>query len=315
MIISASRRTDIPTHYTDWFFNRIRDGFVNVRNPINYHQVSKISLSPEIVDGIVFWTKNPAPMLNRLKELSNYTYYFQFTLNPYGIDVEPNVPNKNSSVIPTFQKLSDMIGSQKVVWRYDPIILSKKYTIEYHKEYFEKLAKKLAPYSRKCTFSFLDSYKSTLRNTKGLELLPIYDDSMHEIAQILQQIASAYGLRLETCAEKIDLDYLGIGHAHCIDKHIFESLSGNYLNIEKDKNQRLECGCVASIDIGMYNSCTNGCKYCYANYNHSLAIKNNMGHDKNSSLLSGEITEKDKITIRKVTSCIDCDFRLFDNRL
>lgn len=312
MIISASRRTDIPTLYSDWFFNRIQDGFVNVRNPINYYQVSRISLSSEVVDGIVFWTKNPEPMLKRLKELSNYTYYFQFTLNPYGLDIEPNVPNKSTSVIPTFQKLSDMIGSQKVIWRYDPIVLSKKYTIDYHKEYFEKLAKKLAPYSRKCTFSFLDSYKSTLRNTKDLELLPITDDSMCEIAQMLQEIASAYNLKLETCAEKIDLDYLGISHAHCIDQHIFESLTGNRLILEKDKNQRPECGCMASIDIGMYNTCSNGCKYCYANYNHAMALKNCSGHNPKSSLLTGEITESDKVSIRNVASCRDCTFRLFE---
>ena len=312
MIISASRRTDIPTLYSEWFFNRIQDGFVNVRNPINYYQVSKISLSPDVVDGIVFWTKNPEPMLKRLKELREYTYYFQFTLNPYGLDVEPNVPNKSTSVIPTFQKLSDMIGAQKIIWRYDPIVLSKKYTLDYHKEYFEKLAKKLAPYSRKCTFSFLDSYKSTLRNTKDLELLPITEDNMREIAQVLQEIASAYNIKLETCAEKIDLDYLGITHANCIDQHIFESLSGNRLILEKDKNQRPECGCMASIDIGMYNTCSNGCKYCYANFNHAMALKNCSGHNPKSSLLTGEITESDKVTIRKVESCRDCTFRLFD---
>lgn len=313
MIISASRRTDIPTLYSDWFYKRIQDGFVNVRNPINFYQVSRISLSPDVVDGIVFWTKNPAPMLDRLKELSEYTYYFQFTLNPYGLDVEPHVPNKSNSIIPTFQKLSDMIGPQKVIWRYDPIILSSKYTIDYHKEYFEKLAKKLAPYSRKCTFSFLDSYKSTVRNTKDLELLPITDESMREIAQTLQQIASAYGLRLETCAEKIDLDYLGIGHAHCIDQHIFESLTGFQLKMEKDKNQRPECGCMASIDIGMYNTCINGCKYCYANFNHAMALKNQSGHYPDSTLITGKIGESDKISIRNVASCKDCDFRLFND--
>ena len=126
MIISASRRTDIPSYYSDWFFNRIKDGFVYVRNPMNIHQISKISLSPTIVDGIVFWTKNPTPMLNRLHELNDYTYYFQFTLNPYGTDVEPNVPSKNDIVIPTFQQLSKEIGKNRVIWRYDPIFFNDK---------------------------------------------------------------------------------------------------------------------------------------------------------------------------------------------
>lgn len=312
MIISASRRTDIPTLYSEWFFNRIRDGFVNVRNPINFHQISKISLSPEVVDGIVFWTKNPRPMLRRLNELSKYTYYFQFTLNPYGLDAEPNVPNKNNTLIPTFQELADMIGAQKVIWRYDPIVLSKKYTIDYHKEYFEKLAKKLAPFTRKCTFSFLDSYKSTVRNTKDLDLLPITENKMREIAGLFQEIANAYNLKLETCAEKIDLDYLGISHAHCIDQNIFEALSGNRLILEKDKNQRPECGCMASIDIGMYNTCVNGCKYCYANYNHTMATRNHLAHNPKSSLIIGEVSENDRISVRQVASCKDCAFRLFE---
>ena len=153
MIISASRRTDIPTYYSEWFFNRLKDGFVYVRNPMNIHQISKIPLSPDVVDGIVFWTKNPTPMLNRLDELNQYIYYFQFTLNSYSVDVEPNIPSKNNIVIPTFQKLSQKIGKDKVVWRYDPIFFNQKYTLDYHVKYFRMLADKLAGYTEKCTCS------------------------------------------------------------------------------------------------------------------------------------------------------------------
>ena len=143
MIISASRRTDIPNYYSEWFFNRIKEGYVLVRNPMNISQVSKISLSPDVVDGIVFWTKNPLPILDRLEELREYTYYFQFTLTPYGKDVEPNVPSKNDLIIPSFRKLSERIGKERVVWRYDPILFNDKYTMDYHIKYFKALAAKL----------------------------------------------------------------------------------------------------------------------------------------------------------------------------
>ena len=172
MIISASRRTDIPSYYSDWFYNRIKDGFVYVRNPMNIHQIGKISLAPDVVDGIVFWTKNPAPMIDRLEELEKYTYYFQFTLNSYGTDIEMNVPSKNDVVIPAFQKLSSKIGKERVVWRYDPILITEKYSLDYHVKYFRILADKLADYTEKCTVSFLDFYKNTQRNIAPLGIMP-----------------------------------------------------------------------------------------------------------------------------------------------
>ena len=132
MIISASRRTDIPTYYADWLFNRLKEEYVLVRNPMNIHQIGKISLAPEVVDGIVFWTKNPIPMLDRLSELDKYNYYFQFTLNAYGKDVEPNIPSKNDVIIPAFQQLSKIIGRERIIWRYDPIFFNEYYTMEYH---------------------------------------------------------------------------------------------------------------------------------------------------------------------------------------
>ena len=156
MIISASRRTDIPTYYSDWFFNRIKDGYVCIRNPMNIHQISKVSLDPTVVDGIVFWTKNPIPMMGRLDELRDYMYYFQFTVNPYGPDVEQNVPSKSKIIIPTFKELSKKIGKNRVIWRYDPIFLTQKYSIEYHEKFFSKMAEILSAYTDKCIISFLD---------------------------------------------------------------------------------------------------------------------------------------------------------------
>ena len=159
MIISASRRTDIPAFYADWLINRIKEKYVLVRNPINIHQVSRISLSPDVVDGIVFWTKNPIPMMVYLTELDKYTYYFQFTLTAYDNDVEPNIPSKNNVLIPAFRMLSKEIGRNRVIWRYDPIFFTEKYTLEYHCKYFRILAEKLGEYTEKCTISFLDLYK------------------------------------------------------------------------------------------------------------------------------------------------------------
>lgn len=302
MIISASRRTDIPTYYSEWFFNRIREGYVLVRNPMNAHQISRISLDPDVVDGIVFWTKNPIPMLNKLDRLQDYTYYFQFTLNSYGQDVETNVPNKQKTIIPAFKRLSDTIGPERVIWRYDPVFLNDTYTPEYHLRYFEQLAKILHPYTKKCTFSFLDMYRNTEKNVKGLAIHKFPIEQQKEIAKSFAEIAHSYGLQIETCAEGIDLEEYGIQHARCIDDRLLSQLIGCPLQVGKDKNQRLECGCIESIDIGTYNTCRNGCLYCYANFSQKSVQTNAQKHDPNSPLLFGTVGEGDKITERKVYS-------------
>lgn len=312
MIVSASRRTDIPSYYSDWFFNRIQEGFVYVRNPMNIHQISKISLSPDVVDGIVFWTKNPSPMLERLKELDNqYMYYFQFTVNSYGKDIEPNVPNKNDEILPTFKKLSSMIGPDRIIWRYDPILLSGKYTIDYHEHYFTELAKRLSGYTKKCVISFVDLYRNTQSNTKNLGLTPMGTKEMHELAKRLVDIANRNNLIVESCAEKINLEQFGIQHGHCIDCNLFEKLLGCKLDLEKDKNQREECGCMASIDIGMYNTCKNGCKYCYANFSSNTVEKNYSNHDPLSPLISGSVDANDTIKDRPIKSCRNCQLKMF----
>lgn len=301
MIISASRRTDIPAFYSDWFMERIREGFVLVRNPLNIHQISKIKLTPDVVDFIVFWTKNPEPLLDKLDELQDYNYYFQFTLNSYDTDIEEFVPNKGKYVISTFKKLSDMIGKEKVIWRYDPILLNDKYSIAYHIENFEKLAKQLSDYTEKCTISFVDLYKKTEKNLKGTNVIPFNDETIRDIAKELVSIAQQYNLKMDTCAEKIDLSDIGIEHAHCIDADLMERLTNCQYCLSKDKNQRKECGCAESIDIGAYNTCKNGCKYCYANYNRQWVLNNCAQQDNNSELLCDKVNEVlDKISERKM---------------
>lgn len=302
MILSVSRRTDIPNYYSDWFFNRIKEGVAYVRNPMSPHQVSRIDLSPEIVDCIVFWTKNPEPMIERLDELAAYHYYFQFTLTGYGKDVERNVPHKKEKMIPVFQTLSEKIGREKVIWRYDPIMFTQKYTPEYHLKAFEQIATALNGYTQKCVISFVDIYA---KNQKNMELLGAYEldeAALVEFAKRLSAIAKENGMTIGSCAERIDLDKCGIAHNCCIDKELIESIIGYKLKAGKDKNQRKECGCIESVEIGTYHTCKNGCKYCYANDSEERVIKNWSRYDVNSPILCGTLDESDKISERKVKS-------------
>lgn len=304
MILSASRRTDIPAFYSNWFFNRLKEGYVDVRNPMNYHRISRIRLNPEVVDCIVFWTKNPRPMIDKLDELKNYHYYFQFTLNPYGKDLEVYVPTKSNNIIDTFKMLSDKIGPDRIIWRYDPIFMSQKIDIKYHLTYFEKLTKILHRSTQTCVISFLDLYKKTETNLKPTSVRTPSEEEILRIASDFSEIAKVYNLRIKTCSETVDLSKFGIEHNHCIDKDLIEKLVGKPMNLVKDKNQRKECGCVESIDIGEYNTCMHNCLYCYATFNRKTAITKNYKHNDNSSLLVGTIGEDDVVKDRVTKSLI-----------
>jgi DNA repair photolyase len=313
MIISASRRTDIPTYYSDWFFNRIKEGFVLVRNPMNNRQISRIKLTPDVVDGIVFWTKNPIPMLDRLDELKDYMYYFQFTITPYGKDIEPNLPTKPDEIIAAFKRLSDAIGADRVVWRYDPILVSERYSLEYHIRAFSQIAEYLHDYTQKVTISFIDEdYRCVKSNIKELALLDFPTSTQMQLSSSLAEIAHSYGLKIDTCAERIESQQFGIEHARCIDDRLLAHLLGCRLDVDKDKTQRLECGCVTSIDIGMYNTCRNGCRYCYANYSQNTVAGNYAKHNPLSPLISGEVGSDDKIHDRAVKSCKDMQLNFSD---
>ena len=303
MILSVSRRTDIPAFYSDWFFNRLREGFVCVRNPMNIHQVSKIMLSPEVIDCIVFWSKNPRPMLSRLDELKDYMYYFQFTINAYDRGFEVGVPKKEG-IINTFKELSEKIGPKRVIWRYDPILLTEKMDKEYHYRYFEEIAKRLEGYTTTCVISFVDLYKKTQSNLKDTQAREPSFKEMLEMAARLFLIANKYGITIQTCAEEIALDSVGVKHGKCIDNALIEDLLGVKLVVSKDPNQRKECGCVQSIDIGEYNTCAHGCKYCYANFKESVVLQKRAMHDPSSPLLVGNVGPDDKVTERKLFSFI-----------
>lgn len=301
MILSVSRRTDIPAFYSEWFFNRLREGFVDVRNPMNIHQISRVKITPDVIDCIVFWTKNPKAMLARLDELNGYNYYFQLTLNPYDKRIESNVPKKNV-IISAFKELSSKIGNNRVIWRYDPILLTDTIDVNYHIHYFEELAKMLTGFTKRCVISFVDLYKKTSTNTKHINLRELNMDEISRIAEAFSNIAKRYELKLVTCAENVDLSNFGIDHGYCIDPELIAQICGYNLDVKKDKNQRKECGCVESVDIGAYNTCCHGCAYCYANFNSEKVRQQSGLHIKTSSLLSGELHDDDIVKERKVMS-------------
>lgn len=309
MIVSVSRRTDIPAYFSDWFFNRLEEGFVMVRNPMNYHQVSKIPLDTQSVDCFVFWTKNPAPMMDRLYQLSQYNYYFLFTVTSYDNSIELNVPRK-AGIIETYKKLADTIGGDRVIWRYDPILISNLVTEEYHYKYFDYIASKLQGYTNKCIISFVDNYKKCQRNLKSIGVTPINDALIVKMSEVLSSIAEVHGIRLYSCAENLDLHSVGVHCSRCIDPGLITQLAGKVVAMSKDKFQRDSCGCISSIDIGAYNTCSHNCLYCYASYNLDSVKKNILRHDPASPFLIGGLEQDDKVTVRKMESCFKIQPRL-----
>ena len=264
MIISASRRTDIPAFYSPWFFNRIKEGYVLVPNPFNSKMISKVSLNPAVIDCIVFWTKNPAPMIEKLDKLEDYKYYFQFTLNPYGEKLENNLPSV-AKRIDIFKRLSDKIGREKVIWRYDPILTNEEFNVSFHKEAFARIADGLKDHTEKCMLGFIDHYQHIRTAVGQFNIKPLAKEEIEEIAVSFRQTMDAYPtLQLDTCTSKVDLRHLNIPAGLCVDKKLIERITGYPILAKKDKNQRNICNCIESIDIGTYESCLNGCIYCYA---------------------------------------------------
>lgn len=277
MIVSASRRTDIPALFSEWFYNRVKAGFVLLRNPYNFHQVGRVTLTPDKVEGIVFWTKNAAPMLPRIHELEDFKYYFQFTITAYERDIERNLPDKQEVIIPAFKK----IGTDKVIWRYDPILINKRYTWDYHIRAFTKLAEKLEGFTRKAVMSYVDAYRGVNLAAIGVQHITL--EQQREMAQQLAEIAMKHGIKLTACAEDV-----GLPPARCVDATMFG------LRKPKDNSQRGLCACAESVDIGAYNTCSNGCTYCYAN--HYGYVKPMA--DPNCELLGAPLTGSEKIKQR-----------------
>ena len=314
MIISASRRTDIPAFYSDWFVQRLREGFVYVRNPMNFRQVSYISLKPEVVDCIVFWTKNALPLLTKLPVIDamGFAYYFQFTITPYDTKLERHVPAKQE-IIESFKRLSETIGKERVVWRYDPVLITETFSVSKHMEYFSDLCRSLRDYTERCVFSFVDVYgKLKRKQQEGTVINALDNGARQAIARGFADIARENRLILQVCAEDLERQRYDISEAACIDREIIETVTGYNLKPKKDNNQRSGCHCLESVDIGAYNSCRHGCSYCYAVADDVAACKNAAYHQIHSPLLLGQLEAGDRVTQRKVTVLRDKQEMLFE---
>ncbi len=265
-VISVSRRTDIPAFYTEWFLNRVKEGYVIVPSPFNANRASAVPLDKEYVDCFVFWTKNAGPLLERIGELDGYAYYFQYTVNRYGTDLESQVP---ASAEDTLIALSKRIGAKKVIWRYDPILISDTYSVDWHIRNFRELAQKFSGHTGKCVISFLD-YRGAGRNADAFGIRAPDEREIRRISKEFSSILHGTGIELCSCCEKIDLSEYGIAHNSCIDGELIEELTGKTHKYTLDM-QREDCGCVKCTDIGMYNTCKHYCRYCYATSNPAAA--------------------------------------------
>jgi hypothetical protein len=298
MIVSASRRSDIPAFYGEWLLNRLRAGEVLVRNPMQSKQVSRILLTPQTVDALVFWTKNPENFLPHLTEIDalGYTYYFLFTLTPYDAMLEPGVPEKGK-IVEVFRRLSHLIGPERVVWRYDPVVLTDRVTPAWHVHAFSRLAGELSGYTERCIISFLDDYRKIRSRMRHICYALPDKALMGELAGYFADAADKQGIALFTCSHDIDLSCHGILHSRCIDADLVEHISGRrLLRIKKASSQRHACGCVESRDIGSYNTCNHGCLYCYAVSSQAKACAARQAHDPLSPMLCDTLNGDEVIT-------------------
>lgn len=294
MILNVSSRTDIIAFYTPWFINRLKEGFVDVRNPFYKYNVSRIYFSD--VDAFVFCTKNPMPILPYLHLLKK-PILFHVTLTPYDRKVEPNVPKK-SRVIASIKKLSTVLGKENIYVRYDPIFINDTYTANYHIKVFAKLMEHLDGYVSHVIVSFLDNYKNVQKNISVLKPKKITDDMYREIGLNFSKVAKEHNITVQTCCEEHNLIEYGFKKEDCISATLAYKLTGK-TNFKYWKARGRNCKCIEMVDIGAYNSCRHYCKYCYANYNEEEINKNVLEHDINSSLLLGHLRSVDKIVVRK----------------
>lgn len=298
MIVSASRRTDIPALYSKWFMNRLDEGYVFVPNPRNPHRLARVDITPENLDCIVFWTKNPMPMAERFEELERrgIPFYVQYTLTPYDKTIEPYVPSEKA-LLEGFAELSRLIGPSRCVWRYDPILIDERHSVAWHVRRFAEMSSILRGCTNRCVLSFVDPYKSL----RGRFRAPS-DAEMRAVAAGLSLEAGESGMRLFTCAEHIDLAAFGIEHGACIDRETIESVAGKAMDLKEDPNQRAACRCVQSVDIGVYDTCPHGCAYCYATSSAGAVRRNFENHDVRAPMITGYPIGDEIITDRTVPS-------------
>ena len=292
MILQTGQRTDIPAFYVQWLINRVREGFVDVRNPYNPLQVTRYFINHEIVDGIAFCTKNPLPFIPLLNEIVDFRQYWHITITPCGTDIEPYVP-PYPSVIEGFKHISKLLNSQSMVWRYDPIILTNEYTVDFHFESFYKMAKSLKDYTDTVVVSFLDIFDKVAQNfPEGYR--PSLDVQNKIIKEFLS-IARSHHMTLKTCGEEHIFKEIGADTEGCLTLDCYERAWNIKLKAPKRTPARPECNCYLHGDIGAYDSCSHFCRYCYANTNQAAVRYNRLHHYPNSSLLIGKLSKREII--------------------
>lgn len=293
MIINTGGRTDTVQYYTQWLLRRFEEGYVLTRNPLFPGKVNRYELTPDKVDCVVFCSKNYKSILPRLHEITDrFNTYFHYTITAYGKDIEPGVPVIDES-IETLAELSGLVGKQRIAWRYDPVLLTREYTIGRHMETFERMAAKLAPYIDRCIFSFVEMYRKLEVNMP--ELLPLSVQDMDVLAQGLGAIAEKHDIFIQTCGTNGDFTRYGIHGSGCMTLDIIGGANGIVFKDRKHKGMRQGCHCIESRDIGAYDTCMNGCKYCYANKNPRKAFDNFKLHDPESPLLLGALKPEDMV--------------------
>ena len=310
MIINTGQRTDIPAFYSKWLINRIKEGYVLVRNPYYPNLVTKFKLDPKVVDVIGFCTKNPRPMFKYLDYLKPFGQFWYITITGFGRDIEPNVPSIDS-IIEDFKYLSNQIGKNAIGFRYTPIIINEKYTLDYHIRTFEKIASSLDGYTNLCVFGFLDLYDKLALFHK--ELNDCSDNEKIIIAKEFKKIADKHNMKLRLCSKEKWLAEYGIDVNGCMMLEDYENAIGKRLILKSNMQARKNyCSCLIANDIGFYNSCPHLCRYCYANGDKNKVVKNYQMHNVNSPLLIGELNENDEIKEAKQESWIDNNPTLFD---
>ena len=309
MILNTGQRTDIPAFYSEWFCNRLREGFVLVRNPYNPAVVTRYRLSPEVVDCIGFCTKNPAPMLPHMDLLAPYGQFWYVTITPYGREIEPNVPDKRQ-VLDSFRRLADIVGPDRIGWRYDPVFLSDTYPAERHLRAFAYMAETLRGYTRTAVVSFIDLYEKTKRNFPEARNVPA--EARRLLGKAFAETAGRCGMTLRPCAEGEELAAFGADCSGCMTLAMYGKAIGARLRAPKQPPARKECACWLSGDIGAYNTCGHLCRYCYANTDADAVRQNMRRHDPRSPLLIGHLTPEDVVRDAKQESWIDPQIAMID---
>ena len=307
MIIQTGNRTDIPAFYSEWFANRLKEGFVLVRNPFNLLSVTRYRLDPSVVDLIVFCSKNPQPMLLEMDLLKPYRQYWFVTITPYGKEIEPNVPEK-AEVIRSFRLLSGLVGADCMCWRYDPILIDKKWTMERHIEAFADMCEKLEGSTNTCVISFIDLYEKVKRNFPEVHTVPF--ETQMALTEVFVRIAARHNMIIRPCAEDRRLAAAGADCSGCMTQKTFEIAIGQNINLPPNPNNRKECSCYITGDIGQYNTCGHLCRYCYANADAGVVRQNMQMHDPRSPLLIGWPRADDQIHEARQVSWIDPQMRL-----